>query len=392
MRKFLAIIVSFSIFFNVFSPVQYIVTGGKTLVTFLATIMLFLFCIRHFSSSIIKLLLYALIACYMMISGNGYFENYIPTLVYMSFSVFCYDYYYYTRDEFFSKCTLYTLYVSLFLMIAISIPQFYNTPGLVRLMNREDYDGMNTFYSYFIISYSTIHELCIYIIPLFALYRNARGILKYLDLILIAMFFVLMLFSDSTTSLIIMTLSLLLFLIYNPQKPRSVNVRNLIVVAIFALVFLNKNVMVDILQFVQPLFDGTSTFRKIDEIILLLNDSGTSGDLEVRENLYDITFNSLKNNLFFPQYDANKISHHMALVDHLAALGLFLFIPFVAVIFDRVKKPLKVLNDNNRYFFIFGVGVFCVMGCIKNFFLFCSAFCYVPMCLMLIGNKSNKIN
>ena len=390
MKRLISILTAIAIVYGIFTPFKLFFSGGQAILILIPTVLIILHDKLLIRRNFVPIGLYIFCCFLLFIMGSKYFQ--LPALLSILFGYSSFEHYMVTRDHEYAKIVYFSLYSALLIMVFISLPLFFAMPNLSRLMLDTKESGITQPIMYFTISYQTIHELPIYSIPLFYFVRNGKKtIFRFLFLISILAIFVLMLFADSTGALIINIIVFSILLLYNQRKSIESNIVRLAVMGVTLILLLNKSVIIGFLTMIQPVFLGSSTYAKINEIIDMINGGDSSGDLESRGERIDITMNSILSNPLYPTLELSKIGQHNVLIDHIAAMGLFLGTSFVWFIIERIKRPIKSLSRKTKPYYLTGVLAFVATGFAKNFFLFTSACCILPMILIASDNNESRI-
>jgi len=385
MKKIIAILTAAAIFYSIFTPLRLVFDGGRALMILIPTVLIIVFDHLFTRKSFLPVMAYVGVALLLLFMGSEYFT--IPTLLQILFAYACFEHYLKTRDEAYAKIVLTALYGSLMLMVFASLPQFIAMPNLSRLMIEAEENRIDNSLLFWTISYPDIHSLPIYSISLFFVVKDKRfnTWFRLFAFVSILTIFVLLIYADSTTALLLNVGIFAAMFLYNPHSKMSSNVLRLIGAGITALIVLNKTVLVGLLSLIQPVFAGSSTYVKIDEMILLLSGQGSSGDLELREDLLNRSINSFMSNPLFPEMDMDKIGSHNVLIDHIVAMGLIPGLTFVWFIIDRIRRPIRYLSSQNKAYYYIAVFAFLTMGFAKNFLLTIPTFAIVPMTLIFLS-------
>ena len=206
-NKLITIAVCASIFFTMFTPMRAVVKGGQAFSYLIPVVLIFLFDKLILRKEAMASIVVVLIIVFLHFLGVGYFENYIPDCLVLLFGVFAFEHYFITRDQKYATWVLITEFVTLFVLIVMSIPQFIASPNLTRMIYKAAEDTTIDFEYYWCISYRTVHELPVLSIPIFALLHNTKKkIIKVLSLICLVLMAVVMFYASSTTSLILFEL------------------------------------------------------------------------------------------------------------------------------------------------------------------------------------------
>ena len=388
MKRVITYLTAAAVFFGIFTPLRLFFEGGTALIMLIPTVVIIAYDGLFFRKQFLPMALYVGAATLTMVKGSTYYT--IPSLLVVLFAFSSFEHYLLTKDTYFVKIVTFTLYVSLLIMVASSLPLFISTPNLSRLMLNAEENGISSRLFYWTLSYQTIHALPIYSIPVFYLYRNTnKWLLRVASLGFFAAIFVLMLFADSTGALLVNIAIVGLLLLYNQKKSLKTNITRLGVLGVGMLVFFNNTFLAGLLTVVQPIFAGSSTYKKIDELKYMLQGGEAEGDIGSREDILNMSWKSFKENPLFPTIEREtytKIGGHNFLFDQIVALGLFLGVFFIWFLVDRIKRPLEYLTITARPYYLVGVLAMLVMGAMKNYFLILPACFILPMILIAAEN------
>lgn len=389
MKKFITLITAAAIFYDLFSPLRMFFEGGKALFMLIPTLVIILYDGLFLKRTIIPISFYVLTCVLLMVMGCEYFT--IPQFITYFFAYACFEHFVKTFDYGFAKVVLATLYITLTVTIAISIPLFISVPNLSRLMLDSEENGITDNIMYWTITYQTIHALPVYSIPLFYLARTNKSIfIRLFSFLSLVAILVLMFFADATTPLLITLGIFFILIIYNPKKTFEQNSTRLLIVGAALLVLMNKTILIGILRASQYLFEGSSTYNKVDDIIMTISGKGASGDLGAREDMLNVSLNSFFSNPFFPEMNINNIGQHNFFIDQFVSLGLFLGVFLIWFLVERIKRPLRFMSRQTKPLYWLSVAVLLIMGLTKNFFLFFPTCCIVPMLLILSESKTSN--
>lgn len=390
MKKLITFLTAAAIFCTIFSPIQLVFAGGRALICFVPSVFIILYDRLYRKKQFVPVALYMCTALIILFSGSEYLS--IPFLVTTLFAYVVLEHYLVSRDEKYARIVLVTLYGALLMMVFISIPLFISIPNLSRLMRAAEENGISNPLLFCSISYHDIHSLPIYSIPLFYLAKNRaeNKWLRFFSFLSIIAIFILMLFADATTPLILNVIIYIIMFLYNPNQTNKSNFIKFVGVGIMALILINKSLIISLLTIVQPLFIGSSTYKKIDELISSIAGQGSSGDLEAREDRLNTSIDSFMSNPFMPEMKKSMIGGHNALIDHIVAMGLLPGITFIWFLVRLVKRPIALLNSQNTMYYYISVLAFFVMGFTKNFLLFMPTFSIVPMMLFHCNSASKS--
>lgn len=388
MKKIISYLTAAAIVFDLFTPFRLYFEGGKALMMLIPTVLIILYDQLFARRSFLPMALYVGAALVIKSMGSSYFL--LPSLLSVVFAYAVFEHFIITKDLNFVKIVATSLYGTLVVLVAISLPLFISMPNLSRLMLNAEENGISSPLFYWSISYTQIHSLPVYSIPVFFFARNSRKrIVRLFALAFFVAIFILMLFADSTGAVIVNVAIFAMLLLFDPKKDMKSNIGRLIVVGLAMIVFLNKTVLTRILTTVQPVFIGSSTYKKIDIITTMLNGGDSYGDIDLREENLNMSWNSFVKDPLFPTIEEavyTKIGGHNFIFDQIVVMGLLLGVFFLWFLIERIRRPLKYLSFKAKTYYLAGVLALLVMGTMKNFFLLFPACCIVPMLLIAADN------
>lgn len=384
MNRIITFLVCFAFFFSIFTPIRSVVSGGEALTMLIPVILIFIFDNFYLRlETYFFIFLLAIIAC-LGIIGNPYFISWRPDIITLAFGYFGFEHYLLHRDRFFAKWVLITTYLTLIGLVAISLPQFIAMPGLTRMMNMAAKDPTIDFNYYWAISYNTVHIIPTASIPLFVSFTNCqRGWKKAMFGVSSVLMTIIMVFADATTPLIIMVVIAAFFFLKNNNKEAQVGIAKPFLIAIMLLPIFFSNIMSSLLRIVHPVFVGSTIYYRIEDMITYSETGESTGDINSRGESYGQSIDAIISNPLFPETNIEKIGKHSHLVDHMAAMGLILFIPYALFLYNRFRRPLQYFHKNRMYYILAFIS-FLILALAKNFFIFTVACFLVPMYLMHI--------
>lgn len=396
MKNIISFFVCFSFLYMLIQPLRLIFDGGQALSMIIPTVLIIVYDHQYSNRSVLMALLYAIIVFILRSIGVEYFENYLSHIVTTFFSICCVEHYYKTKDDRFAKAVLITFYASFIIMSLISIPQFYLYPEMTRqLLFSEINDERVSSVFYWSIAYSSMHEIPLVLIPLIALYKQKRRrkIIKTLLLLSILILFIALMLGDATTPFLMSCVIILVLFLYNPNRALSFNLYRLGLVSGIFLILMNKTVLVILLSTVQPIFEGTTNYSKIDDTINQIKTGQVEekSNLGQRELVYDMSKEIFYSHPFGIEKSKRNIGQHSFIIDHLAVMGLFLVLPLVLLTFMRYKRGYKLL-PHYRYYYIVAYLAFLTLAYYKNFFLKIEAWFIIPMFFKLLEKKENNVH
>lgn len=390
MNKIITLLSVAALSLSILTPLQLYIGSGQTLLNLLVVFTIAVKDKLYSTKPFIICCLLGVIFVALHVLGSVYYEYYLPPLVLMFMTVALGEHYVRSNDNLFAKGVLLSVYFSLLLMAIISLPQFLVDPSLTRALVEAQKNGEDVSAFAWIMNYQSVHTLVVYVIPLFAILRFSESLmLKLLSLAYIVILCVLMMFADATTALILMVIAIFMCLTYRYKISFKSNIVRYLIMSIPLLLLLNPFVILSFLEFIQPFFEGSSTYNKIVEIAKLTMFGETSGDLGAREEKITLTLSSILENPLFPTM-SEKIGKHNYLIDIIAAMGLILVIPHFQILIERLKRYLRVLSPKMKSFYMISFLLFIVMAVMKNFFMFLPACCIVPLFLLFLDRNKDK--
>lgn len=389
MNKIITLFVCLALFFNLFTPIRAFVSGGVALSMLIPVVLMFFFDKLFARKQIISVTIVVMIYLLLSYMGVEYFSGAIPKCIVLLFAVFSLEHYFISKDKLYAKFVVATVYLTLFFLIIVSIPQFILIPNLTRMMLLSAEDPSIELQYYWAISYETVHNLPVLSIPLFGCINMLNKRWKMFGVIGLVLIMVVMVLASSATSLILLVITYLFFILYNSKKTLSSNILKFAVVGLLFIPIMSTSVQLSILNTIQPVFEGSNTSAKIDEIKFYIMYGNTSGDMEAREDVYQKTIDGIVSNPLFPETNNNKIGLHSYLLDHFSAMGLFLFIPFAWFLFSRFKRINIKLPHSQLYTTTSFVSLI-ILATFKNFFVITSSLFIVPLAMVIIVNNYKK--
>ena len=391
-KNTITLLVCLSIIYRTFTPLSYYFEGGKALAMLVPVVVLYFLGNLYNSRSYNIAAVISLFPLLLGHWGVEYFQGYLPDSISLLFAIGCIEYYLRTDDDQFAKYSLSALYGSLFLLAFISLPFLIAEPGLNRTFHSMKAEGLEVpVYSYFTISYAMVHAVPILVIPLFFLYKSAESKLsKVLLIAAIVSLYVTTILSNASTPMFMLLMYVLFVLIYNPEQPLSRNAIKIAGALFLVFILYYSGLIISFLESFQAWVRGTMQESRIDEVISFLENGETEGDMNEREDRYNISLDAFLSHPLSPEYNINNIGKHSYLIDHLAAMGLIAFIPFALLLFYQFRMSLKYLGNEKGYY-IMAYSAFIFLACAKNFFVAESAMFICPALLIYTRRRLSSI-
>ena len=390
MKKIITILVCISCIYMIVQPFRILFEGGQAISMLIPTVLIILYDMQFKNRSLIIATVYTIIVLLLRSMGVEYFESYLSQLVTMFFSICCMEHYLKTRDENFARSVLITYFGCFVFMSLISIPQFYFFPEVTRQLVFAEQEGQHIESQYYwSIAYPSMHEIPLLLIPLVALFKiTSRSIISFIVILSIAILFVALMLGDATTPFLMSIVVLIILGFYNSNKPIRYNMKRLLIAGGLAAILLNKAVIIAMLSFVQPVFEGTTNFTKIEDTISQIQTGQVeeSSNMGQRDLVYNISKKTFWAHPLGIEKDDKNIGKHSFIIDHFAVLGLILIIPLLVLTYQRYRFVVKSFRKL-KFFFIVAYIAFLALAYAKNFFLKIDAWFIVPMFLLLLEKK-----
>ena len=395
MNKLIALLVCCSCLYMNVQPFRLYFDGGQALSMFIPTLIILVYDKLWGNKSIIYAILYTIIVFSLRSLDVEYFNNYLSQIMSMFFSICCIEHFFKHKDLFFAKSVLLVYYGSLIIMALISIPQFYLFPDMTReLLFAENAGTRIASRFYWSIAYSSMHEIPLLLIPLVAIYKSTGDKMRrFVLLISIIILYVALMLGDATTPLLLATCIIFVLILYKKSHSISYNLKRLALISACLFCVLNKYILIFILSTIQPIFEGTTNYKKIDDSInqIVFEQVEENSNLGQRDLVYTKSKEVFFSHPFGIEEDINKIGMHSFIIDHLAVLGLILIIPLVILTIQRYKIIILRLKYFKYYYIVCYIS-FILMASFKNFFLKIDAWFIVPLLLLTLETyRVNKL-
>lgn len=293
--------------------------------------------------------------------------------------------------------------IILIITLLLSIPVLIKNPEIIRDMVMfnltEDTSQFQVFQRTGIVSYGTIHSLP-FLFPIFIyhLKNNSNKILKTFILLLFGLSLFVIINAATTTPVILSIMGILLGLLI--QKS---NKKNLVIIFFISLLYFlvsSKEILLSILDEVYPFFAENSIGGKILDFQTLIKFGQVSGEIEGREDLYNLSWQTFYENPFIGSPFFKDAGGHAYFVDKLAYLGLIGTIPLFLFFYFQLKLIYLQLIPKVQFYYLTGIILFVFLSFSKNIgdfdywlFLFILLPCFSLFNFELVFKKnSNLIN
>ena len=298
------------------------------------------------------------------------------------------------NDQKFINRLLIVSFLLLIVEVIGSIIVLRTYPSAIRDMNSLiQEDGASVSYSLYkfgLVDYSQCHALPILIPPLFYIIKtNKKRSIRFLCMAAIAICLVLVWLSESTTSLLLAMLMVVMGFLTNQNRKKGTLI---FMVLLFIPFIVSEALQVWILDILGNVFGSDSIFsEKMYEMQYSILHDESSGDLEGRINRYSESLD-----LFFSSPiigSSAAVGKHSALLDLLATLGLVGFIPLALLFYSYFKKIYNIIPKNARYFYLEAVLAGIAMLLAKGMWFWivlCCLFVVMPLMFICDYKQNNR--
>lgn len=300
--------------------------------------------------------LYAYYQAYGAIySFNGFFVRSMECWVFIIMAL----YYLNNSDDSAKKYISYLIVLLAIITCVTSLMVLPRYPNAIRSLGNGG-KGFETglaqyLYAHNVSTWGLCYAICFLIPSLSANYRKTG---KKIVLLIIALFEILVVFSQVTFAIII-SLVFIAFVFIRPIKPKHMIWGAIGIICVF--IFLNSY-LADILLFVSDVLSRRGSLstlsKRVYQMYMTLNGYRAYGDVEARFDLYSISINTFLRHPIFGMHDTSgqryvNIGFHSQIFDMLASIGVVGFVPIAVMFITKVKSiylSFKTENEKNYYF------------------------------------------
>lgn len=248
------------------------------------------------------------------------------------------------------------------MMITLVLVAIVNviTPGILRraaLTLSSNGSEFSTYARLGIPNYSAMHSFPLFL-PLL-LYRIKHMVSsKWVKLFYICMILLLLNAVSGfaiTTMIFYAFIALILGVLINGQlDARSIAI--LMIFGLASIIMFNESNLILMFDGLESYFDGTEVANKVSDIRnLILNGDASGGTLSVRHNHHKESIMVFCDN---PLFGGGEVGGHSIVLDQMARLGLFGFIPYFLMIFWTFKSwYAKLTKDSTWFYLIAWIGI-----------------------------------
>ena len=188
--------------------------------------------------------------------------------------------------------------------------------------------------------YDLMHSYTLVLVPLCYMLRKEfnkrRGILIYL-LSIAALFFYIVIQTAVTTSLVVSCCIFLFMFIYS-EKNNVITIVRLVFWGGLLYVLYQLGFFLWLVDELKPVFEGTAVSYKLQDI----HDSMVFGSLQGESITGRMSYHQISKDAFFenPIFGIGKAGGHSKILDLLGCMGLLVFIPYFAMIWNTMKMQI----------------------------------------------------
>ena len=283
--------------------------------------------------------------------------------------------------------------------LLLSIPVLINNSEIIRdmvMLNlTEKSDEFQKLQRSGIVSYATIHSLP-FIFPILIYHLRQKEKTRFFLLFIFGISLFVIVNAATATPLILSLFGIVLGILI--QKDNKKNVVILVVTALLYFIVSSKEFLLSILDSVYPFFANNSIGGKISDFQTLLKFGEVTGEIEGREDLYNLSWETFRQNPLMGSSFYKDAGGHAYFVDKLAYLGLLGTLPLFLFFYFQLSSIYKLLSKTVRFYYLTGLLLFFSLGFSKNigdfdywFFLFflLPCFCFFTFD-SLVRSKSQQ--
>lgn len=290
------------------------------------------------------------------------------TLLYWLFALSIWNIFYYTKDIVGFKLLSLICLSIIIICSLLTIPAANLNQSIVRdvssssdrvgfLLQRE-YQKMG------ILGYGLVHSIPVLFPVLIYLYKNNNKY-KMLYLFCILILFFTILKASFGTVLLISSLIIPLSIIINTNNKK--NILLFIFLSSITLIMLSSNLIIDVLDQLKSLFNGSETiFKKIDDIQISIKLGKEVGQVGNRSELYNMSWKTFFENPIYGSMDYTGGGEHSFIADFLAWFGLIGTVPLFIYFFLIIKRTITSINTSMRNYYYLCLVPFIIQSFLKG--------------------------
>jgi hypothetical protein len=253
----------------------------------------------------------------------------------------------------------------------LTIFQAHNNPGIVRSIvgaqNMKDYIYIIDQYRKGLTSYAMPHAFPFIVPPLIYALKNKSFSFKgrLSSLLILAIGILMVFYTESTGALVVLLFSIIMSFIIT-EKSLKKNIVRLCFIGLIAVIFLNTQTLISILNFFGAETEKMAYYGKIEDAMTMMETRKSVGQIAGRQELHNMSLNAFLNNPLFGTNKGADIGGHAYFMDRAGLLGLIGFIPLFLFFFFQIKITYENLPDSTKMYYLIGVTACIILGFQKN--------------------------
>ena len=352
----------------------------------------------YLGKSIIWLMLYAVALTFNILSGDEVFD--------LKFTLTEITYY-------FIPATLFLIYmknndvknvraitiVSILIIIITSIFTFINAidnPGIVRSVaggaqTKEDYTYIIEHYRKGITSYGMPHAFPFIVPPFIYVLKNKNFSfkLRVFAFLMVIIGGLMVFYTESTGALVVLLFTIIMSFIITESSLKK-NIIRLVLLGVVALLFLNTQTLISVLDFFGAETETMAYYGKIEDAMTMLETGKSVGQIADRQELHNMSLTAFLNHPLLGTNKGSDIGGHAYFMDRAGLLGLVGFIPLFLFFYNQIKITYENLPNSIRMYYLIGVASCIILGFQKNmagFEYWLYLFFLLPGLCMIVGKE-----
>jgi hypothetical protein len=196
-------------------------------------------------------------------------------------------------------------------------------------------------------------------------------------------------YAESTGALVVLLFSIIMSLIITESSLKK-NIIRLVLLGVVALLFLNTQTLISVLDFFGAESETMTYYGKIEDAITMLETGKSVGQIATRQELHNMSLTAFLNHPFLGTNNGSDIGGHAYFLDRAGLLGLVGFIPLFFFFYYQIKTTYKNLSNSIRMYYLIGVASCIILGFQKDmsgFEYWLYLFFLLPALCMLVNRK-----
>jgi len=168
------------------------------------------------------------------------------------------------------------------------------------------------------------------------------------------------------------------------------NIIRLALLGVIALLFLNTQTLISVLDFFGAETETMAYYGKIEDARTMLETGRTVGQIAGRQELHNMSLTAFLNHPLLGTNTGSDIGGHAYFLDRAGLLGLVGFIPLFLFFYYQIKTTYENLSNSIQMYYLIGVVSCIILGFQKNmsgFEYWLYLFFLLPGLCLLIGCK-----